>query len=151
MFDRFYADTGMRIQIIRSKRGYTREWLSAKVGISEKFLYEIENGKKGFSALVLFKIAEALKVNCDYLMIGERDRKQFHTSLFEVLGLFAEDDVEKITGLLGLIYDLKSYNSQRFKVISTDQMMKIDGGCFCVPASVLTYKSCAIERVKRNC
>ena len=128
MFDRFYADTGMRIQIVRSKRGYTREWLSEKVGISEKFLYEIENGRKGFSALVLFRIAEALQVNCDYLLIGERNRTQYHASLFEALGLFAEDDVEKITGLLGLVYDLKSYSSKKPRTLSAAEMLKIDGG-----------------------
>ena len=100
----------MRIQIVRTKRGYTREWLSSKAGISEKFLYEIENGKKGFSAQILFNIAEALQVNCDYLLIGERDRKQFHKSLFDVLELFGENDVEKLIGILASIYDLKSYD-----------------------------------------
>lgn len=55
-----YRKIGLRIQIIRYKRGYSREKLSELSDISAKFLYEIENGKKGFSADVLLKMARAL-------------------------------------------------------------------------------------------
>ena len=33
-----------------------------------KFLYEIEAGRKGFSANVLYKISKALNVSCDYIL-----------------------------------------------------------------------------------
>ena len=36
--------------------------------ISTKFLYEIEAGRKGFSANVLYKISKALNVSCDYIL-----------------------------------------------------------------------------------
>ena len=36
-----------------------------------KFLYEIETGKKGFSADTLSRISVALSVSCDYIMFGE--------------------------------------------------------------------------------
>ena len=39
--------------------------------ISAKFLYEIEMGKKGFSADILCRISRALSVSCDYIMLGE--------------------------------------------------------------------------------
>lgn len=61
---------GQRIQYLRELNGYTREAFSEKAKISSKFLYEIEAGKKGFSAEVLLQIARALSVNCDYIMTG---------------------------------------------------------------------------------
>ena len=52
------------------KQGWTREDLAAVSGISPKFLYEIENGKKGFSAQTLSLLAKCLHVSCDYIMFG---------------------------------------------------------------------------------
>lgn len=64
-------DAGKRIQYLRKLNGYTREDFSEKVKISSKFLYEIELGRKGFSAEVLLSIARNLAVSCDYIMTGE--------------------------------------------------------------------------------
>lgn len=62
---------GGRIRELREIKNYTREAFAEKVDISAKFLYEIETGKKGFSADTLFRIAQALSVSCDYIMMGE--------------------------------------------------------------------------------
>ncbi len=64
-------DAGKRIQYLRKLNGYTREDFSEKAKISSKFLYEIELGRKGFSAEVLLSIARNLAVSCDYIMTGE--------------------------------------------------------------------------------
>ena len=56
---------GERIMILRGERGYTREQLAELADISEKFLYEIEMGKKGFSATTLMNICDALEVSLD--------------------------------------------------------------------------------------
>lgn len=42
---------GRRIMQLRTDRSYTREQLAYLANISEKFLYEIEMDKKGFSAV----------------------------------------------------------------------------------------------------
>ena len=64
-------EIGARIRELREIQNYTREGLAEKVDISAKFLYEIEMGKKGFSADTLCRISRALSVSCDYIMLGE--------------------------------------------------------------------------------
>lgn len=62
---------GERIRELRELQHYTREALAEKVDISTKFLYEIEVGKKGFSADTLGRLAQALSISCDYILFGE--------------------------------------------------------------------------------
>ena len=66
-----YYEVGNRIRLLRERKRYTRENLAEKAGISSKFLYEIEIGAKGFSADTLCKLAEALEVDTDYILLGE--------------------------------------------------------------------------------
>lgn len=65
---------GQRIRGLREIRSYTRRNLAEKIDVSEKFLYEIEMGKKGFSADILYRLAIALAVSCEYIMAGEERR-----------------------------------------------------------------------------
>lgn len=64
---------GERIRGLRENQHYTRDELSEIIDISSKFLYEIEKGRKGFSADTLCRIAEALSASCDYIMWGENN------------------------------------------------------------------------------
>lgn len=61
---------GTRITNLRVKQGYTRDEMAERVGISCKFLYEIEGNKKGFSALTLYRLSIALGVSMDYIITG---------------------------------------------------------------------------------
>ena len=63
---------GDRIRELREAKHYTREALANEVGISTKFLYEIERGRRSFSAVNLLGLAQALSVSCDYIMLGEQ-------------------------------------------------------------------------------
>lgn len=65
------SSIGERIRELRELQHYTREALAEKVDISAKFLYEIEAGKKGFSADTLGRLAQALSISCDYILFGE--------------------------------------------------------------------------------
>ena len=49
-----YKDIGLRIRGLREANCYTRDAFAEKIHISSKFLYEIETGKKGFTAEILF-------------------------------------------------------------------------------------------------
>lgn len=60
-----------RILELRLGRGYSREELAEMAGISSKFLYEIETGRKGFSARTLYGLARALEVSMEYIMTGK--------------------------------------------------------------------------------
>lgn len=64
-------ESGERIRELCEIQNYTRERLAEKVDISAKFLYQIEVGKKGFSADTLCRLSKALCVSCDYIMYGE--------------------------------------------------------------------------------
>lgn len=63
---------GERIKYLRECNGFTRDAFAEMTNISTKFLYEIEAGRKGFSAEILLKISRALSVSCDYLLTGYR-------------------------------------------------------------------------------
>ena len=69
--DDFYLAAGNRIRICREKLRLTREDLAGIVDISTKFLYEIETGKKGFSASTLVRISDGLAVSCEYILLGK--------------------------------------------------------------------------------
>lgn len=77
-----YMEAGKRIHAARISHGYTRKYLAEQASISPKFLYEIENGKKGFSAQVLYNLCNALEVDCDYIMMG-RERTNYTSNLEE--------------------------------------------------------------------
>lgn len=64
-------EMGKRLEKVRENRGMTREETAEKAGISTKFLYEVERGKKGISAQTLLKLAQTLSVSTDYLLVGE--------------------------------------------------------------------------------
>lgn len=68
-----YNNSGKIIKTIRIQRGYSVSELAEAADISTKFLYNIEAGKAGFSAKVLFNIATALHVSCDYILTGNEN------------------------------------------------------------------------------
>lgn len=66
-----YKEAGIRIMLLRDKYLYTREDLARITGLSTKFLYEIEVGRKGFSARTLHVLSEVFDVSCDYILTGK--------------------------------------------------------------------------------
>lgn len=100
-----YKSAGERVLLTRVMRGYTRETLAELAEISPKFLYEIETGKKGFSALVLHNLCKALNVDCDYILTGKQVA-MYDQNLVGVLELFQKDKTEQITNILKEIYEL---------------------------------------------
>lgn len=70
MKELLYEEAGKRIFNLRIAKKISREQLAEMADISPKFLYEMENGKKGFSAEILCNIADSLSVKCDYIMHG---------------------------------------------------------------------------------
>lgn len=71
MISAVYIEAGKRIHQLRKAKGYTRDYLATKTNLSTKFLYEIETGKKGFTAEVLYRLSDALEVKCDYILAGK--------------------------------------------------------------------------------
>lgn len=66
---------GERIKGLRLERKMTREELAEAAELSVSFLYEIETGKKSFSAYTLGNLSRALKVEADYILRGRIEEK----------------------------------------------------------------------------
>lgn len=98
------AEIGNRIKELREECKLTREELADRARISTKFLYEIENGKKAFSATTLLKIAKALSCSCDFILTGKN--KEDYDIINGVLGKFSKNQLKCISEILKLIYDI---------------------------------------------
>lgn len=99
---------GRRIQYLREINGYTREAFSEKAKISSKFLYEIELGKKGFSAEVLLNIAKALAVSCDYIMTGSTVDHQNNEQISAILECIDPKQMRRVKDILQLIQEISA-------------------------------------------
>ena len=102
-------EMGKRIEDLREERGITRERLAEISGISTKFLYEVESGKKGLSATTLLKIANALSCSCDYILLGIKiGDKSYGSEYFDtqLLKGFNEKQCKIISEILQLLLEL---------------------------------------------
>lgn len=99
-------EAGERIRSIRKTRGLTRDVLAERAGISGKFLYEIEHGKKRFSAETLLRLAKTLDVSCDYIMTGKLIPYEDETGIAEVIATF---DVEQQRKLIPVLEQLHKF------------------------------------------
>lgn len=94
----FYEKPGKRIRDLRIQRGYSVSELAEAADISEKFLYNIENGKSGFSARVLNYIAIALDVDSDYILKGNENTND--NTIGETVKQFTEKEQQSIEKIL---------------------------------------------------
>ena len=91
-------DIGLRIRALREANGYTREAFATRINISTKFLYEVESGKKGFSAETLYKISRALSTS-DYIMSGNKHDK-IPEKILDILEGFSPDQMPNVQAIL---------------------------------------------------
>lgn len=103
-------EVGRRIEELRWKKEISREQLAVKMGITTKYLYEIERAKKGFSADTLMKIAKALSCSCDYILQGingpKEDGKEEEFNS-DILNGYNEKEHEIIMEIFRLLLELK--------------------------------------------
>lgn len=97
---------GERIRELREIKNYTREAFAEKVDISAKFLYEIEAGKKGFSADTLCRISVALSVSCDYIMLGEKAGNYESEKIMSMLESMKPVQVHQIEEILQILCEI---------------------------------------------
>lgn len=103
---KIYKKAGERIYLTRVMRGYTREDLAELAFISPKFLYEIETGRKGFSAVVLYNICQALKVDCDYIMFGESKSEYKDEKIITIIETMNTKQIAAAEKMFRLMADL---------------------------------------------
>lgn len=97
---------GERIRELRELRNFTREGLAEKIGVSAKFLYEVETGKKGFSAEVLRRMSQTLAVSCDYIMFGMERAYPWQENVPGDFGKLEPAQMERIRDILRLLYEM---------------------------------------------
>ena len=93
--------------VLRNDRGYTREQLAELADISDKFLYEIETGKKGFTVEILSKISKALCVSNDYIL-GGRENGKVPEKVVDILECFTPEQMEHVQDILKLIQEMSA-------------------------------------------
>ena len=103
---KIYLTSSRNIKTLRIKQGYSVDELAEATDISTKFLYNIEAGKAGFSASVLFNIAKALNVSCDFILTGEDSNEG--SIIFEIIKQFDKSEQRYIEGILLNIIQMKS-------------------------------------------
>jgi transcriptional regulator with XRE-family HTH domain len=59
---------GPRVRARRIAQGWTQKKLCKKAGISNSYLSDLENGKRGASGSVLVALADALMMTTDYML-----------------------------------------------------------------------------------
>lgn len=107
-------EIGIRIRKLREEQGITREKLASKSEITTKFLYEVENGKKGISAVNLYKIATVLSSSCDYLLLGRNktDSESEVESLYsELLKGMTVEQRKVVVKILEMLLQYREENS----------------------------------------
>ena len=111
----FKREIGKRIRQIREEKEMTREQWATSADITTKFLYEVENGKKGLSAVTLLKIANALSCSCDYILLGIKiGDKSYGSEYFntQLLKGFNERQCKIISEIIQLLLELKEEMSK---------------------------------------
>lgn len=69
----FNLIVGLRIREIREACHMTRAQFSEKCNLSDSFLNDVENGKKGISTKTLYKICTSMNVSADYFICGHEN------------------------------------------------------------------------------
>ena len=62
---------GARIRARREQIGLSREKLAAKLGVTGKFIADVEYGEIGISLTNIYKLKQILGVSADFLLEGE--------------------------------------------------------------------------------
>lgn len=68
---------GERIRQLRKERGWSQNDLAEKLGVDPGQISRYENGHIAPSADAIVRLAEALDVSCDYLLVEDAPRRPF--------------------------------------------------------------------------
>lgn len=103
------VQVGVRIRGLRERGHYTRGELAERVGITAKALCEIERGERDFSADTLCRLAQALAVSCDYIMLGEEEEQQEFSQFFCTLENMGPERRKRVMALLEVLEEVSDF------------------------------------------
>lgn len=109
MYKEINVILGERVRSARWKKEMTRELLAEKIGVSPRFLADVEGGKIGVSIQTLKSLSLALSVTADYLLdIGGGEEESF----FPIVRLMEEIDVKFYPLIMTLLEQLREIGRQ---------------------------------------
>jgi transcriptional regulator with XRE-family HTH domain len=77
---------GERIKTLRSEQRWSQGDLATKIGADPGQISRYENGHIAPSADAIVRLAEALDVSCDYLLVDDAPRRPFRSPIEDALG-----------------------------------------------------------------
>jgi len=98
---------GQRIRLRRESLGYSREKLSELADVNDKYLYEIEVGRKGLSLQKAHNISLALGISLDFIVNGEREVNMY-SGILNLLDGLDETEIFKTEKIIKLIISFKN-------------------------------------------
>jgi transcriptional regulator with XRE-family HTH domain len=104
---------GERIKALRSEQRWSQPDLAAKIGADAGQISRYENGHIAPSADAIVRLAEALDVSCDYLLVDDAPRRPFRSPdhvLGDRLGGLDELTDEDLAALLHVLDALVAKN-----------------------------------------
>lgn len=104
---------GERIKALRSEHRWSQGDLAAKIGADAGQISRYENGHIAPSADAIVRLAEALDVSCDYLLVDDAPRRPFRVPediLGERLAGLDELDEEDLHALMHVLDALVAKN-----------------------------------------
>ena len=105
-------EAGQRIKEMRTALGLNGDKFAEEVGITTKYLYDIEAGKRNFSIEILCHISEKLGVSCDYILFGDNSSERIRK---EMIMLIEKMDQKQLGSIQRLIMVLREF-SDSFQV-----------------------------------
>lgn len=106
-----YEAIGYRIKITRLKHKITQEKLSEKCDITPQHISNIENGNTKVSLPTLVKIANALNVSTDYLLIDNINNNK-EIIMEEVADFFSKCNKDETLSYLEILQKVKDLNKK---------------------------------------
>ena len=69
---------GHRVQTLRMRQGLSQSGLAKKLNISESYMCNIENGRRGTDAILFIRMSLEFHVTIDFLVLGYEQFPVYH-------------------------------------------------------------------------
>lgn len=84
-------EIGVRIRAIREGLHMSRNVFSEKVGISESYLTQLENGSKSLGTTALMSIGEYTGYSTDYILYGKTSDNDYIKKIIRIVNILPEE------------------------------------------------------------
>ena len=90
-----YKNIGMRIGLRRRELRITQKEIAKAIGVTDKYISNIETGKRNVNLEMLTKFCDILRVTPDYFLLGNI-KKDIEQNIVDCLKLCSKEDKQLI-------------------------------------------------------